>query len=57
VSAGYDLLVVQKLLTHKDSRTTQRYAHLSPGVLKEAAQKSGELLTPESDLKNISQSG
>lgn len=57
VSAGYDLLVVQKLLTHKDSRTTQRYAHLSPGVLKEAAQKSGELLTPESDLKNIFQSG
>jgi hypothetical protein len=50
-------LVVQKLLTHKDSRTTQRYAHLSPGVLKEAAQKSGELLTPESGLTNISESG
>jgi integrase len=47
VSAGYDLLVVQKLLTHKDSRTTQRYAHLSPGALKEAAVKSGELLNPE----------
>jgi hypothetical protein len=24
VSAGQDLLMVQKLLTHKDSRTTQR---------------------------------
>ena len=47
VSAGYDLLVVQKLLTHKDSRTTQRYAHLSPGALKEAAAKSGELLNPK----------
>jgi integrase len=47
VSAGYDLLVVQKLLTHKDSRTTQRYAHLSPGALKEAATKSGELLQPK----------
>lgn len=47
VSAGYDLFVVQKLLTHKDSRTTQRYAHLSPGALKEAAQKSGELLNPK----------
>jgi integrase/ribosomal protein L40E len=47
VSAGYDLLVVQKLLTHKDSRTTQRYAHLAPGALKEAAAKSEELLTPK----------
>jgi len=47
VSAGYDLLVVQKLLTHKDSRTTQRYAHLSPGALKDAALKSGELLQPK----------
>lgn len=47
VSAGYDLLVVQKLLTHKDSRTTQRYAHLSPGALKDAAMKSGELLEPK----------
>ena len=46
VSAGYDLLVVQRLLTHKDSRTTQRYAHLSPGALQEAARKSGQLLTP-----------
>ena len=50
VSAGYDLLVVQKLLTHKDSRTTQRYAHLSPGALKDAAVKSGELLQPKNRL-------
>ncbi|MCL6622873.1 MAG: site-specific integrase [Syntrophobacterales bacterium] len=47
VSAGYDLLVVQKLLTHKDVKTTQRYAHLAPGTLKEAAARSGELLTPK----------
>jgi len=47
VSAGYDLHLVQRLLTHKDSRTTQRYAHLSPGALKEAAVKSGKLLTPD----------
>jgi integrase len=46
VSAGFDLLVVQKLLTHKDAKTTQRYAHLSPGALKEAALKSGEILKP-----------
>jgi integrase len=45
VSHGVDLLVVQKLLTHKDSKTTQRYAHLAPGTLKEAAIKSGKMLT------------
>jgi len=48
VSNGVDLLVVQKLLTHKDSKTTQRYAHLAPGALKEAAVKSGALLTQKS---------
>jgi integrase len=45
VSNGIDLLVVQKLLTHKDSKTTQRYAHLAPGALRDAALKSGDLLT------------
>jgi integrase len=48
VSSGVDLYVVQQLLTHKDSKTTQRYAHLAPGALREAAQKSGELLAPKS---------
>jgi integrase len=48
VSAGVDLLVVQKLLTHKDAKTTARYAHLAPGALRDAALKSGELLTPKS---------
>ena len=47
VSAGYDLLVVQKLLTHKDAKTTQRYAHLAPGALKDAAVRSGDLLKPK----------
>jgi integrase len=47
VSAGVDLLVVQKLLTHKDAKTTQRYAHLAPGTIRDAALKSGELLTPK----------
>lgn len=45
VDNGVDLYTVQKLLTHKDSRTTQRYAHLSDKTTREAAQKSGELLT------------
>jgi integrase len=53
VSAGYDLLVVQKLLTHKDVKTTQRYAHLAPGALKEAAVKSGEILTPKAATGNV----
>jgi len=39
---------VQKLLTHKDAKTTARYAHLAPGAVREAALKSGELLTPKS---------
>jgi len=47
VSAGYDLLVVQKLLTHKDAKTTQRYAHLAPGAIKDAALRSGDLLKPK----------
>jgi integrase len=53
VSAGYDLLVVQKLLTHKDAKTTQRYAHLAPGALKEAAMKSGQLLIPKNQQQKI----
>lgn len=47
VSNGVDLLVVQKLLTHKDSKTTSRYAHLAPGATRDAALKSGDLLTPK----------
>lgn len=47
VSNGVDLLVVQKLLTHKDAKTTQRYAHLAPGALRDAALKSGDILTPK----------
>jgi integrase len=57
VSNGVDLCVVQALLTHKDSRTTQRYAHLSPGALRDAAQRSGELLGPEVKLDNVLKMG
>ncbi|MBM4275880.1 MAG: site-specific integrase [Deltaproteobacteria bacterium] len=47
VSNGVDLCVVQALLTHKDSRTTQRYCHLKPGAIKDAAMKSADLLRPK----------
>ncbi|MCE5333612.1 MAG: site-specific integrase [Desulfobacteraceae bacterium] len=49
VSSGVDLYTVSKLLTHKDVRTSERYAHLSNEALRLAAQKSGELLTPKPD--------
>lgn len=51
VSNGVDLAVVQSLLTHKDAGTTQRYAHLLPAVVQEAARKSGELLTMSAGKK------
>jgi integrase len=47
VSNGVDLLVVQKLLTHKDAKTTARYAHLAPGTIRDAALMSEDLLTPK----------
>jgi integrase len=53
VSNGVDLLVVQKLLTHKDSKTTSRYAHLAPGALRDAALKSGALLTPKGGSEKV----
>ncbi len=45
ISNGTDLYTTGKLLTHKDIRTTKRYAHLSDEALRTAAQKSGVLLT------------
>jgi len=46
ISNGVDLSVVGALLTHKNAATTQRYAHLRPDAVKQAAMKSGNLLTP-----------
>jgi integrase len=46
ISSGVDLSVVGALLTHKNAATTQRYAHLRPDAVKQAAMKSGTLLTP-----------
>ena len=46
VSSGVSLYQVQKLLTHKDSSTTMRYAHLSDKSLRDTVNRSDELLTP-----------
>lgn len=45
VSDGIDIAVVGELLTHKDAKTTQRYAHLLPAAIQKAARKSAEILT------------
>lgn len=42
VSAGVDLFVVGKVLGHKDSRSTQRYAHLETDTLAAAVSKIGQ---------------
>ncbi len=45
VSNGVDLATVQKLMTHKHASTTQRYAHVMPGAVKDAAAKAGKLFS------------
>ena len=39
VMAGVDLVAVKEILGHRDIQTTMRYAHLSPGHLREAVNK------------------
>jgi integrase/ribosomal protein L37E len=46
---GTPPLVIQKLLNHRDPRTTAKYSHLSPDVVHEAAALSGKLLTPKAN--------
>ncbi|MGD1152877.1 MAG: site-specific integrase [Syntrophales bacterium] len=44
-SGQVDMYTLQKLLTHKDPKMTQRYAHLRDETLKRAADLAGELVT------------
>lgn len=46
-SGQVDMYTLQKLLTHKDPKMTQRYAHLRDETLKRAADLAGELITGE----------
>jgi site-specific recombinase XerD len=55
VSRGTDLYTVSKLLTHKSTAVTQRYAHLADEHLRDAANKAGRFLTekPKSEHEVI----
>jgi integrase len=43
-SGQVDLYVLQKLLTHKNPQTTQRYAHLRDKALKKASDLAGDII-------------
>jgi integrase len=43
-SGAVDLYTLQKLLTHKDHRMTERYAHLHDDVLKRAAGVASDII-------------
>ncbi len=43
-SGEVDLYTLQKLLTHKDPKMTQRYAHLRDHALKKAADLAGTII-------------
>jgi integrase len=43
-SGQVDMYVLQKLLTHKDGRMTQRYAHLRDETLKKASALAGNII-------------
>jgi integrase len=45
VSSGVSLQIVGKLLGHTQPQTTQRYAHLSDGALRDATNRFGEIFT------------
>jgi integrase len=44
VNKGVSLYVVQGLLGHAHTRYTQRYAHLTPDTLREAAEAVGDVI-------------
>jgi len=50
-SGKVDMYTLQKLLTHKDPRMTQRYAHLRDDALKEASNLAGEIINGTGKIK------
>jgi integrase len=51
-SGEVDMYTLQKLLTHKDPRMTQRYAHLRDEALKKAANVAGDIVSSIMDKKD-----
>jgi len=45
IGKGVSIYVTGKLLGHKSSRTSERYAHLSAEAAREAVEKAGEALS------------
>jgi integrase len=48
------MYTLQKLLTHKDPKMTQRYAHLRDETLKKASNLAGEIINDIKSLKKQS---
>ena len=55
-SGKVDLYTLQKLLTHKDPRMTQRYAHLRDEALKKAANLAGDIINESVGRKSKEES-
>lgn len=51
-SGKVDMYTLQKLLTHKDPRMTQRYAHLRDDVLQKASNLAGNIIDQATKKKN-----
>ena len=54
MNQGVSLYVVQGLLGHTDGRMTQRYAHLAPRTLLEAAEVVSELISGAREADRVS---
>lgn len=52
-SGQVDLYTLQKLLTHKSPKMTQRYAHLHDETLKNAASLAGKIINDAATNKNV----
>jgi len=53
-SGQVDLYTLQRLLTHKDPRMTQRYAHLRDEALKKASNVAGDIIRQATEPKVVS---
>ena len=54
VNDGKGLYAVQRLLGHANAKATQRYAHLAPETLADAAEAMGQIVSPILEQKSNS---